>query len=291
MMFLRVVFCLALLVAWHSSGADSLRVCVSLPPLMTVAEAVGGDAVRVTSFMGENDDPHTFSPTPKAIAMLRDCDVFVAVGAAFEEVVTSKIRHMFPTLTVVDVGKGIDSRVASHSNHKDKHEHEHGVHCGALHDPHTWLSIPNLVRMGGHVRDALVAKLPQRKDEITANYAAFRASFERRHAEFAERLKPRRNMIFYVYHPVFGYFARDYGLVQESVEIDGKSPGPKQLMGLIKRARREGVRVIFVQPQFNDKPARILAKRIGGRVVRLNPLAVDPLSVMADAVDAICAVK
>ena len=42
-------------------------------------------------------------------------------------------------------------------------------------------------------------------------------------------------------------------------------------------ARKDGVRVIFAQPQFDQRAARSIAGSIGGAVVTLDPLARDYL--------------
>jgi zinc transport system substrate-binding protein len=63
-----------------------------------------------------------------------------------------------------------------------------------------------------------------------------------------------------------------------AVEIEGKEPSAKQLADLIKRAKREKVRVIFVQPQYAKKDAETIAKAIGGVVVPINPLPRDYLT-------------
>ena len=78
-----------------------------------------------------------------------------------------------------------------------------------------------------------------------------------------------------MFHPAFGHFAKAYGLKQEAVESQGKSPGPKHITELIARAKAAGAKVIFVQPQFSQRSAEIIAKRIGGRVVPLDPLSGD----------------
>ena len=44
---------------------------------------------------------------------------------------------------------------------------------------------------------------------------------------------------------------------------------------IIDRARREDVKVIFVQPQFDRQSARTVADAIGGAVVPIDPLAED----------------
>ena len=56
-------------------------------------------------------------------------------------------------------------------------------------------------------------------------------------------------------------------LKQIPVQIGGKEPTARQLARLIELAKEDGVRVIFVQPQFSKKSAEALAKgywRCGG---------------------------
>ena len=59
------------------------------------------------------------------------------------------------------------------------------------------------------------------------------------------------------------------------IEIEGKDPKPAQLKGLIDYAKKKGIKVIFVQPQFSPRSARLVAKEIGGQVVFADPLAAD----------------
>ncbi len=59
------------------------------------------------------------------------------------------------------------------------------------------------------------------------------------------------------------------------MEIAGNSPSPRLLSALIARARADGVRIIFVQPQFDVKSAATVAQAIDGVVEPLDPLAED----------------
>ena len=79
----------------------------------------------------------------------------------------------------------------------------------------------------------------------------------------------------YVFHPAFQYFCLSYGLRQEAFEVEGKEPTARQMAKLIGRARQEGVKVVFVQPQFSGKSAGAIAQAIRGRVVTLDPLPGD----------------
>jgi zinc transport system substrate-binding protein len=84
-----------------------------------------------------------------------------------------------------------------------------------------------------------------------------------------------KGLQFMVFHPSWGYLAHDYGLKQVPIEIEGKDPKPAQLKELIKHAKEDGIKVVFVQPQFSTKSAKLVASEIGGQVAFADPLAED----------------
>ena len=88
-----------------------------------------------------------------------------------------------------------------------------------------------------------------------------------------------------VFHPSWGYFARQYGLEQVPIEIEGKAPKPAQLAELIGHAKEQNIQIIFVQPQFSRKSAEVVAREIGGKVVFADPLAEDWLQNLADVAE------
>jgi zinc transport system substrate-binding protein len=96
--------------------------------------------------------------------------------------------------------------------------------------------------------------------------------------ELHESLAPFQGRAFYVYHGAFAYFAQNYGLEQKVIQIAGRNPTPKQITSIAKQAKAEGVKTIFVQPQFDESSALSLAETIGGKVKTLDPLEKDVLS-------------
>ncbi|MBU0719371.1 MAG: zinc ABC transporter substrate-binding protein, partial [Planctomycetes bacterium] len=60
------------------------------------------------------------------------------------------------------------------------------------------------------------------------------------------------------------------------------APTARQLGALIDRAKRSGVKLIFVQPQFDRRYAETVAQAIGGAVVPMDPLAEDYLANLVD---------
>lgn len=158
-----------------------------------------------------------------------------------------------------------------HAHHaKEEKEHHHG---GT--DPHLWLS-PRLVKIQARtIADALIEVDPAGKATYEKNLAAFHKDLDALDAKLVEALAPVKGKTFMVFHPAWGYFADAYGLEQEPIEIEGKDPSGQQLARMIDMAKDEGVRVIFVQPQFSSRSAKRVAEAIGGAVVPIDPLARD----------------
>lgn len=160
-------------------------------------------------------------------------------------------------------------------NHDHGHDHDHD-HAG-LPDPHIWLS-PRLVLLQARAtRDALIAADPEGKAVYRAGYDALAKDIADLDAELAALFAaiPAGRKSFLVFHPSWGYFARDYGLTQIPVERMGKEPGPKELARIIETGRKEGVVAIFVQPQFSRKSAQEIARALSANVLTIDPLAED----------------
>ena len=91
-------------------------------------------------------------------------------------------------------------------------------------------------------------------------------------------LAPYRGRSFIVFHPGFGYFADAYGLREEAIEVGGHEPAAKPFLALIQRAKAQGIKTVFLQPEFDRHAAESFAQRIGAKVVLMNGLASDVLA-------------
>ena len=256
----------------------ALEVVVSIAPQEWLVDRLGGEAVHSEILVPAGQDPHSFEPKPRQIAHLAKARLYFTVGLPFEERLREKITGAGMPLRFVDSAAGITKIPFT------EHGHEDGAGRGDDADPHVWLSAMNLMIMAGNIAQALATADPEKAGFYTANLKRLRQELTTLHDHIAARLKPFAGAAFYVFHPSFGYFAHDYGLRQQAVEIEGKSPTPKQLQHLIAEARGKGARVVFSQPQFDPKSAEAVAQAIGGRVVPLDPLAynvVENLELMA----------
>ena len=285
------VCCLILLLSWlqgpvlAEGGAPSpgpLSVFVSVVPLQTFVERIGGDQVRVRPMVQPGQNPHTYEPTPRQVADLAGADLYLGVGMALENAWLPRIRAANPGLRVLDVRDGIPLR-STDSDHRipdpgataEGHSvHEDGYDHGAL-DTHVWTSPPLVKSMGAAIRATLSDLRPGQAALFNANYDRFAADLEALDLEIRARLAPVRVRRFLVFHPAWGYYADTYGLTQMAIEFEGKEPGPRALAGLIEAARSAGVRAVLVQPQFSPRAAQQVAAAIGGRVESVDNLSSD----------------
>jgi len=295
-----------------------LSVFAGVPPLAFLVEQIGRERVTVGVLVQSNQDPHTFDPTPQQIVALSRAKVFFQVGMPFENILLDKIKKTHARLVIVDVTDGIPKRhmdatcahdpsgLGASANlhategafptqtlHADSggeaghgdHDHAEGhadAACVGNPDPHVWLSPLLLSRMARNI-DAALARVDAASAAFYAeNLNALLDRIDRVHQQITRQLEPYRGRAFYVFHPGFGYFADAYGLKQIAVEAGGRSPSPKQMQALIRQAREERVRVIFVQPQSPQQSARVIADAVGAKVVTINGLAKD---VLADTED------
>jgi zinc transport system substrate-binding protein len=115
--------------------------------------------------------------------------------------------------------------------------------------------------------EALLEIDPDNSLTYKSNHDAFATEIEELDKDLKKIFSDKKGLKFMVYHPSWGYFARAYGLEQVPVEVEGKEPKPEQLKALIEKAIKDGIKVIFVQPQFSIKSAEVIAKAIGGQVI------------------------
>ena len=248
-------------------------VFVSIMPQMGLAKLLAGDLVDIYPLIGEGRSPHAYAPTGRQLAQLAEADALLTIGEPFEKQLLKKIAPLYPALLIIPTQARIKLRAMPHDHHGELCAHNHG---GT--DPHVWLSPENLSILAKNIATALETIDPKNSKTYRENYDSLAGRLSRLDVDIREQLQPYAGSRFYVFHPSFGYFADAYGLEQIPIELDGKSPSPKQLTRLIEQANADGVSIIFVQKQFPISSAEAIANALGGTVVQLDPLAEDNIA-------------
>jgi len=253
--------------------AAPLKVTVSIPPQAWLVQQLAGNLADVNVMVPAGKDPHDYAPTPQQVIGLAQSRLYFTIMLPFENRLVGKVKGE-SQCHFVSMVAGIKYREmkgeGEEHHHQVKADHHHHGKEGL--DPHVWMSPVNLAIMAQNAYKALKVVLPNDKAQLDKNYKKLSGELTALNKSVTTMLKPFKGRTVFVYHPAFGYFTDLYGLEQEAIEVEGKNPTPKQLMALISEARKDNVKMIFVQPQFNTDSARTIAKAIGGHVMSVNVL-------------------
>ena len=243
-------------------------ITVTLEPLRYFTEAIAGDCFEVVSMVPKGSSPESYDPTPQQLVNLSKSQAYLRIGyIGFEQAWMKKLEANYPTMKVYDTSKGVDLIRAEGHWHGD-HYHEGGV------EPHIWNSTQNASVIADNIYAALCELDADHQAEYKKRLDVLKETI--RHTDANVRtLLANADSTFLIYHPALSYFARDYGLHQISIEEGGKEPSPATLKTLIETCRREGAQVIFVQQEFDQRNAQLIADELGIEIVPINPLSHD----------------
>lgn len=244
-----------------------LDITVSIQPQKYFVEQIGGKNVRVNVMIPPGVDLHSYEPKPQQLQALSDADAYITVGVAFEKAWMARIKAANQQMLILDSGQGIERLPMVEHGHEEGHNHAEETL-----DPHIWLS-PKLVKVQAqNIYEGLVKLDPNRQKEYEANLNTFITELEQLDQKIQQNLASLNNRKFMVFHPAWGYFAQDYNLEQEPIEVGGQEPSAAELAELISEAKQENIKIIFAQPELSTRSAETISKEIGGEVVLISDL-------------------
>ncbi|MCL2229996.1 MAG: zinc ABC transporter substrate-binding protein [Treponema sp.] len=234
---------------------------------------IAGDKADVLILVPPGQNPHNYEPTPRQIQALSKAKAWILSGTEFEITLRRKIESLFPNLVIVDGTHGVEFRYLTEHEGHDCDDHDHNQHSSLEIDRHTWLGREPAILMAKHINETFFYFDFINAEYYDNRYLKIISEINNMFDELQIDLAPLSGKSVFVYHPSFGYFLDDFGIVQEAVETGGKEPTPRQLNILMEKIKEEKPAAIFVQTQFPVNAARTLANSAGAQVVELDPLA------------------
>ena len=256
-------------------ASAQLKVVATTEDLGSLASEIGGDKVSVTALAKGYQDPHFVDPKPSFILAVSRADLLIVVGRELEIgwlsplLTSSRNSKVQPgskgyldaslTVKILEIPTGQITRAMG-----DVHP---------LGNPHYWLEPGNGRRMAQAIRDKL--------GELSPNDKAF---FAQRYAEFDQRLAgaekrwdaamaPYKGTKIVTYHRSWPNFMERFGFeVMGYVEPKpGIPPSPSHTIELIDEMKRQGAKLIVVEPYFDLKTPQAIANQTSGKVLVLAP--------------------
>ena len=257
----------------HARAVTS--VITSTEDLAALVREVGGDKVSVDALAKGYQDPHFVEAKPSFVLKLHSADLLVVVGRELEVgwlpplITQSRNPKIQPggaayldaslTARILDVPAGQVTRAMG------------DVHPQG--NPHYWLDPRNGRLMAKAIQDKLTSLSP-----ADAAYFAQRfADFDRRLADAEKRwqaaMAPYKGLKIVTYHRSWPNFAEVFGLdVVGYVEPKpGIPPSPAHQLGLTQEMKRQGIKIILVEPYFDLQTPSKIARDTGAKVVVMPP--------------------
>lgn len=258
--------CAAVLAAIFASpaAAGPVRVVTTIAPLAMLASQLGGSRVAVHNLLGAGADPHTYEPKPSDAAALQHADVVLTLGSSMDDWLGDAIRPG---------GDAIVVKLDAADRHPDLEDaHDDGR------DPHVWLD-PAWVREHAvaPIQRALVAADPDGSAMYGVRARAMSEELVDLEDEIRAAFTRAKTRHFLAWHPAWELFAARFGLHSTGAvgESGGREPSLKTMVSAIRAGRAAGVRAVLVEPQEDDRHARVLAGELGVPLVTVDPLG-DP---------------
>jgi len=244
----------------NSNG--KIGIVVSIGPEVQWVEAVGGDKVKVTLMVPSNADPHTYEPLPSQLIEVSNAKMYAEIGSSleFENNYMDKIKSANPNMLVVNCSQGIMLIPNTAENESNTM------------DPHDWVSPKNAKVMVNNIYQGLVKVDPTDKNYFQKNRDQYTAKLDELDKNTTQILKPKQGFNILIFHPSFGYYAKDYNLTQVAVMINDEEPSPQRIAMIINIAKADDIKIMYSQPQYDPKYMQSIASEVGGQVLMVNDL-------------------
>lgn len=159
-----------------------------------------------------------------------------------------------------------------YGTHVCEHGHQHADNAP---DPHYWSNVDGARIAARNMTNALIEAYPKKADIFSARFDKYLVHLDSLNATLDSITKLANPKTFAIWHPSLSYFAHSYGLRQLPLGSEGKELSAKALSDAITQAREAGVKVFFLQREYDTRQATTINQGIGSRLVEIDPLAYD----------------
>jgi zinc/manganese transport system substrate-binding protein len=259
-----------------TGSADSkIRIMTATTDLASLAQEVGDEKVDVESIARGYQDPHFVDPKPSFLLKLSKAELLIVVGLELEigwlpPLITQSSN---PRIQIGAPGYLDASRFAKILEIPTGQvtRAEGDVH--PLGNPHYWLDPDNGLRIAKGIQNKLSEMRPNDAAYFAQRYDAFEKRLKQSEQQWLAQMKPYVGRKVVTYHRSWPNFAEHFGLnVVGYVEPrPGIPPSPQHTVELIGQMKRDGVKIIIVEPYFDLKTPNSIARETDGVVVVLMP--------------------
>lgn len=267
------------------AAGDAVQVVASTNVYGQIVEAIGGDAVAVTSIVSSAaQDPHSYEPSAQDTLAISNAELIVENGGGYDSFIDALIEssgseaHVITAVEFSHDYPGAEAHSDDHSEEgaadegaadaaaEEEHAHEEGeehAHEEGEHDhahiegfnEHVWYDPHTVAYVAEAVTDELSELRPEEADTFAANLDAFTGEIEGLEDSLGAIAGKQQGAHVFVTEPVPVYLAAAAGLenvtpeaFSEAVE-EGQDVPPATLLESLELLRADDVRVVIRNTQ------------------------------------------
>ncbi len=252
-----------------------LNVIASTEDLASIGREIGGDRITIESIARGYQDPHFVEAKPSFILKLMRAEVLIVVGRDLEIGWLPPLIAQSRNAKVQPGARGyLDASQAAKILEIPTGQITRAM--GDVHpqgNPHYWLDPEN----GGLIAKVIADRFSQLRPNDRAYFQQQLASFTTRLAEAVKRwtglMAPYKGTKVVTYHRSYPNFAERFGLqVIGYVEPrPGIPPSPGHTLELIDEMKRQQIKIILMEPYFDQKTPNAIASQTGAQLLVLPP--------------------
>jgi zinc/manganese transport system substrate-binding protein len=259
-------------VALTCPAAKKLKVVASTLDMADIARNIGGDRVSVYAISTGKYDLHFFDPRPSQVMKLRSADLLIIGGLDVDVWIQSMIdASRNPKITFAAVGY-VDPSDGVRPIQVPK-----GRIDGAMGDvhpygnPHYWFTQENIHIAVENITKGLSRVSPKDSEFFEQNKEAYLRKVDEAYDTLRKKLAPFKGTKIVQYHQSWDYFCTEFGLeIVGSLEPKpGIPPSPAHLAQVVSTAKREGAKIMLIEPYYPKRPVQFVASKTGTKVLRL----------------------
>ncbi len=235
-----------------TSAVAGLNVVTSLAQLGGIAQAVGGENVRVTVLIGPQDSPHTHTLTPGDARALQEADVVMWVGKNLESFLAKPVA----VLAKPDKVLALSDLSHIHLLHiaeggEPSHQADDNGYTESAYDPHLWLDLENAHVIATALAQKLSEQDPEHKIDYEARAEDFSKSLSALDVDVKNMLKPFQKTPFLLSHDALQYYESNHHL-EGGVPIvydPENPPSAARIYQMQKLIERKNIHCLLSEPQ------------------------------------------
>lgn len=208
-----------------------------------------------------NNSPETYEPSINQLKDLEKSKLYFLINMPFEKAWMSRFKNVNKNMEfIAPLEDGVFE--SYDENHKELETHNHS--------PHIWMSFLLSKEHIKIITNSLKKIDPKNAKTYEKNMQALIKEIDSLFNKYKNLFKKSKS--FLVYHPAFEYIANELGIIEYSIEQDGKDAKIANLKDIFRVIKENNIKTIFIQPQFSNKHALTIAKE-----AKLDLKIADPL--------------